>query len=304
MAEEKLEKTQKLYKPTVAARELAERLFKESGIEFEGDFFAHVMATYELQQMKTSLGAGYQKQISSLEYHLKSVAEHFTSMLQTEHSERQELIEGYEEKVVNLSGELTAQQDEISHLKHKLAESDEHAGKTLDENTELRKYITSIENLNSKNEQILIENKDRIERLSKMVLDGQDAITKKQELETKVSELLQISNEQNRTIEQMTASQKEFSEAVKRDQKKAEEQHADRLKETKLSAKLEADQAMVELKRVLQDELAAARNEHASDLRKLYAEIDGLRQQLADARQTATANAFVNTPPPKSNTDN
>jgi hypothetical protein len=83
----------------IETRELAENLFRESGIEFEGDFLGHVMATYELQQMKNGLGAGYQKQITQLEYHMKSVVDSFTSMLQMEQGDRIQLAEGYEEKV-------------------------------------------------------------------------------------------------------------------------------------------------------------------------------------------------------------
>ncbi|AKG36073.1 hypothetical protein [Paenibacillus durus] len=271
---EKAAKTQKLYKPTVEARELAERLFKESGIEFEGDFFAHVMTTYELQQMKNGLGAGYQKQISSLEYHMKSVLEHFTSMLQTEHSERTQLADGYEEKVTGLAAELSIQQDEIAELNNMLKEAAEQSGKLIDDNTELRKYTANIENLNAKNEEILAENKERIERLSKMVADAQDAVIQKQELEARISEISKISEKQAEEL----AAERKAAEALESAQeervKQLSEQHKDELERAAERSEIAQEKAIL-----------AAERKHSEEVRKLYDEMDKLRQQLAEAKQ-------------------
>lgn len=289
MAEGKVERTQKLYKPEVEGKALAEELFKASGIENEGDFLTYVMEFYKFNQIKDSLGAGYQKQISSLEYHAKSIVELFTSMLQTENSDRRQLTEDYEAKITKYTEEISAQQDEVSQLKHNYDDITDQLSKTINDNMELRKYIASMETLNSKNDEILAENKERIERLSKLVSDGQDAIAKRQELESKMNEMLQQSKEQSMTIEKMSIEHKEYSDSVERTKKSMEEQHAVRLKEAKQIVKLEADQAMVDLRRELQDELSTAQKEHAKDLRQLYMDIDSLRQQLSDAKQAAIA---------------
>ncbi len=296
MSENKAEKTQKLYKTTSEARALAEQLFNESGIAFEGEFFAHVMATYELQQMKNGLGAGYQKQISSLEYHMKSVIEHFTSMLQTEQSDRVELAEGYEGKLINLANEVTEQQNEISILTKNLTETTEQAGKSMDEIRELRKYISNIENLNVKSEQILTENKERIERLSKMVTDGQDAVIQKQELELRISKISQISDEQDkeikrlvaehqRVMEQHTVQLQETKDRHKRELEETVAHHVRELKDTQIRSDLETEKALVTERRNLQDQISTEHNLHITELRKLYADMDSLRQQLAEAKQ-------------------
>lgn len=291
MAAEKVEMTQKLYRPTAEARELAERLFKESGMEFERDFFAHVFATYELQQMKNGLGAGYQKILSQLEYNTKSIVEAFTSVLNTEQAERLQIAEGYDDKIAKLAAELAEQQDEIVRLKKVQAETAEQAAKVMDENTELRKYTANIEKLNIKNEEILSENKERIEKLSKMVADGQDAVIKKQELEARISEISKISEKYKEDIaaaeKSMAALRMTYDEQIRQLQVRHEEE-----------LQREAERAEIAKEKAL----TVAERQHTADIRRMLDEMGELRkeihaQQLLIAEQRQKLAEKTNTVP-------
>jgi uncharacterized ubiquitin-like protein YukD len=294
---EKIERTQKLYKPTTGGRELAEKLFRESGILLEGDFFDHVMSTYELQQMKNGLGAGYQKQISSIEYHVKCLVDHFTSMLTTEQGDRVQLSEGYEEKINELALQLSVQQDEL--IEHKKNEQI-----MIEEQTRLAKQIIDLQKesgnltqINNKNEEILVENKERIERLSKMLTDGQEAVLQKKDLETKIFEISKLSEKQE---EELQAS-KEIIESIRLAHEEQirmlADKHADDLQRAAERAKVTQEAALLAIERKLTDEHITERSElsreirnleknHSTEIRNLYSEMDKLRQQLANAQVT------------------
>jgi hypothetical protein len=290
------EKTQKLYKTDTDARELAERLFEESGIKFEGDFFAHVMSTYELQQMKNGLGIGYQKQISSLEYHMKSVVDTFTAMLSTEAGDRLQLAEGYEAKLSGLAVELSTQQDEISEYKKREQLMSEEQAKILKRSEDQVKEIASLGQINDKNEEILAENKERVERLSKLVADGQDAVIQKQEIEARISEISKIS--EVRAKELLDAR-----DAIEALRLAHEEQLRQLIVKNTDEQQIFAERAenihsgeLLALERRLQQEHIAERSElareirqtekdHAVEIRKLYGEMDNLRQQLSAVQQ-------------------
>ncbi|NHN33195.1 hypothetical protein [Paenibacillus agricola] len=292
---EKIERTQKLYKPTIEGREKAEKLFRESGILFEGDFLDHVMSTYELQQMKNGLGAGYQKQISSIEYHVKSLVDHFTSMLTTEQGDRIQLSEGYEEKLNELALQLSVQQDELTeHKKIEQLMKEEQKGLEKDL-VDLQKESGNLTQINNKNEEILVENKERIERLSKMVTDGQEAVLQKQELESKIFEITKLSEKQ---AEELQASREviESIRLVHEDQiKMLTDKHADELQRAAERAILAQETALLTIERRLTEEFTNERLElsreirnlekrHSNEIRTLYSDMDKLRQQLADAQ--------------------
>ncbi|OBZ15841.1 hypothetical protein A8L34_27725 [Bacillus sp. FJAT-27264] len=289
---ERADKTQKLYKIDQAAREKAERLYRESGFEFEGDFFAHVISIHELQQMKDGLGAGYQKIISNAEFHAKSLVDAITSIIQAENIDRIALAETHEEKVAGLASELYAQQDEITQLKRLHQDATEQAAQSMDENAELRKYINNIESLNAKNEEILAENRERIERLSKMVTDGQDAINQKQELEFKISEISRISDQQSRELKEAQKAAEEEVRHFHDDLTRMENQCAEKIQNITERAEIAQERAVLAVRRELEDQanneraeltkqLQTSQRESNAEVRRLYEEVDKLRQQLS-----------------------
>lgn len=286
------EKTQKLYKTNVAIREKAEQLFRDSGFEFEGEWFGYVMSTYELHTLKSGLGAGYQKIIAQAEYHTKSLIDALTAIVTTEAGERTQLLEEHAEKVAQLSDEITAQQDELSALNKLQRETALEAGKIADENAELRKYIANLENLNGKNEEILKENKERLEKLAEMVADGQDAVIQKQDLEYRISEISQISIKQAEELATLQES-KEALRAVHEEQlRQLDAKHADDLQRAAERADLAQERAIMAVRRELTEQADKERSElmkqmqaedkqHTAEIRQLLDEMDKLRQQVA-----------------------
>jgi len=294
------EKTQKLYKTDTEARELAERLFRESGIEFEGEFFAHVMSTYELQQMKNGLGVGYQKQISQLEYHVKSVVDLFLSMLNTEHGDRIQLSESYEEKLNGLALELSNQQDEIKEYGRREHLMNEEQAKLLKITEDQLKEIANIGQINGKNEEILAENRDRIERLSKMVADGQDAVIQKQDLEQRISEISKISNDltkqlndEKEVVEALRIAQEEQIKQMQEKHKETLERANDRAEIAKEKALLFAQDQASKERGELMKQFQISEKDSSAEIRNLYSELDRLRQQLADAQKPKAQKSTV-----------
>lgn len=299
------EKTQKLYKTDMDARELAEKLFRESGIEFEGEFFAHVMATYELQQMKNGLGAGYQKIISNAEYHAKSLIDALTSIIQTEQGDRIHLSEVHEEKLNDLANELSTQQDEIIGYREREKLMIEEQAKLIKLSADQQKEIAATQQINEKNETILTENKERIERLSKMVSDGQDAVIQKQQMELRISEISEISKQQAKDLKEASESLEALRMAQEEQIKQLMDKHTDELLRAGERADIAQEKAVFVIRRELTDladkerteftkQLQAVEREHSTEIRRLYGEMDKLRQQFTETKTLPTKEPKVN----------
>ncbi len=296
MSNENGEKTQKLYKPTLEARELAERLFQESGFKFEGEFFAHVMSTFELQSLKNGLGAGYQKQISQLENHMRSVVDMFSAMLQTEAGERIQLSEGFEQKLNDRAEEIFAQQQEISEGKKReqlLAE--EHA-RYLKLTADQQKDIANLQQINEKNEQILAENKERIDRLSKMVTEQSEAAMKSKELEDQLSKMTKISESHLKDLSEAREVTEALRTAHSEQIRQLESKHTSDLERTAEKAEIAQERSILAIRRELSEQAEKERSElmkqiqisereRGAEIRSLYGEMDKLRQQVSDLQQ-------------------
>ncbi|MFB5269351.1 hypothetical protein ACE41H_21565 [Paenibacillus enshidis] len=241
----------KAYKVFDHVKEKVEDLFKQSGIEYEGDFLEHMASIYEMQQLKSGVGAGYQKQISTLEYHTKSVVDMFVSLIQTEAADRLQIAEDYEGKLGDRAAEIMAQQDEITRLNQALLGATEIINKQEKEIAETRQLVEALQKSSSKDEQILTENKERIERLSKMLSDTTNRVNQAVALEQRFTELTELTERQAREIAE--------AEAV----------YEERLQNAAERAEIAQEKA-----------LAAAERKHTAEIRALLDEASELRKQL------------------------
>lgn len=272
----------KSYKIFGQQREKVEDLFKQSGIEFEGDFLDHMASVYEMNQLKTGIGAGYQKQITTLEYHTKSIVDSFLSMVQTETADRLQVSEDYEGKLEVRANEVFAQQQEIRSL---INELDEKATESSDLKLKMKEQTQLIEALqksSAKDDLILIENRDRIERLSKMLTDSTDAVDHAKLLEQRFTELTKITEDQAKQLTE-AQTQRELLERQHEDVIEAlTSKHADELARGVERAEISQEKAVLAARRDLMEQVEKERGENNADIRRLYEELDKLRQQLSE----------------------
>jgi chromosome segregation ATPase len=278
-------RSSKAYKIFDNVREKVEALFRESGIDFEGDFLEHMASVYELNQLKTGVGAGYQKQITTLEYHAKSVVDIFVSMIQTEAADRISISEGYEEKIVDIASEIRTQQDEIKRLNQALAGTSGIIAKQEEDISEARKLTVTLQKSAAKDEQLLAENKERIDRLSRMLSDTTERVTQAEALEQRFSELTWLTEDQAKKLEKANTDLKAVSAEYEATLTKLYERHAEDLKRATARAEIDKERAVLAARRELSDQAEKERKEHYAETKRLYSEVDKLRQQLAEAMQ-------------------
>lgn len=310
MSDDEKRKTTKAYRLFGQQKEKVDALFKQSGIELEGDFLDHMASVYEMNQLKTGVGAGYQKQISTLEYHAKSIIDSFVALVQVESAERLQIAENYEGKLGDRAAEITAQQQEIIELKETIRnkeKADAELSKKISEQTQL---IEALQKSAAKDEQILVENKERIERLSQMLADSAERVGRAEELERQFAELTRINEEQARQLAKDAAEREEAEGKFREELTRMETDHTVRLRAATERAEVAQEKAVLaaqrEFNEIIDKErreykehnemrdkerreyhevLAKERQEHTQEIRHLYAEIDKLREQLAETQK-------------------
>lgn len=298
--------TTKGYKVKTSTRDYMTNLYRESGFENEGDFLEHVGTIYEMQQAKTT--SGYAKQLTHIEYHLKEVAQAFLGVIHSESAERSILEEKHTEKVTALSSEIGTQYEEIKGLKDEFKAAAEQQAKLVQDNVELRKYITNLEQINSKNDQLLAENKERIERLSKMVTDNTEEVEAAKDLRKQVEELTRQTEQQERQLQDSAEDLQALHEIKDEVIRKQSEDHTRELQrllaeqervnqQEKERADLAQEKAVLQVRQQLQNEREKENASHNEQVRKLYEELDKVRQQLTAGIQTKSEAAKVNNRP-------
>ncbi|WP_153008816.1 hypothetical protein [Paenibacillus jamilae] len=257
-------------------------------------------SVYEMNQLKTGVGAGYQKQITTVEYHVKSIVDSFISLIQTETADRLQLAEGYEETIGQRSAEISAQQDEIRDLAEQLRQADKDEAELRKQLSEQSVLIETLQKSSSKDEQILAENKERIDRLSKLLSDNTEKVNQAEQLEQRFTELTELTENQAKQLaeaqEAAEAAEKHFSDELARN----EALYVERLERAAEKAAIEQQKAILDVRQSLLEQhekeraellasIQKADREHNEELRKLYAEMDKLRQQLAAPQQVRAA---------------
>ncbi|KQY90950.1 hypothetical protein ASD24_24445 [Paenibacillus sp. Root52] len=273
----------KAYKVFDHVKEKVETLFKESGIEFEGDFLEQMASVYELNQLKTGVGAGYQKQISMLEYHTKHIVDSFVSLIQNEASDRLHITEEHEEKLGKLSLELSAQQDEINSLNSALKGSTEIIAKQEKELEDRDKLIIALQKSAEKDEQILAENKERMDRLSKMLSDNNDKVNRANEIEEEFTELTELTKKLENDLLNAEKSALEAKQQYEEELKRKDIAHQEQLMVASERAEIASEKAVVKIQRELTEQAEIDRRDANAEIRRLYAELNDLRKQVADA---------------------
>ncbi|GGG18252.1 hypothetical protein [Paenibacillus abyssi] len=281
---DKIEKTTKAYKVSTDTREKLEELFQDSGFETEGGFIEHVAAVYEMQQLKNG-DAGYQKHIAALEYHTRSTVDLFMGMLQTESAERREMVEGFERKLYDRGNEIFTLQEEILSLKSQMEALAEQKNKIAEENGELRKDIGNLEQINKRDEELLSEYKERNERLSKLITENTEEVNAAKQLRQQVSELIKEKDATDRELANLKGDFQSLQEIKDELLRKLREDHERELQREQERAELAQERAVLAVRTELQDRQDKERTSYNESLRKLYDELDRMRQQLNNALQ-------------------
>lgn len=286
------EKVTKGYKVSPDSKQYVEELFAGSEFSDQGDFLLHIAALYEKQKLRNNEVSGYAAQLDEMDFHTRRITELYLSMIMTEQSGRLRLGEEYAERMSELSDIISGQQDEIRGLSDDLNRATTLTGNLHKQIGELERNVQQLQQANERGEDLISEYKSRIDSFSGLLNRQTEEVNQSKALQQELTELTKLTNnyqeqisrlaeERDRLLAIAAQDKKETEERLAKERKEAAERHLRELTDAKLRAELEADKALVTLRRELQDELATERAGHTAELRKLYADIDALRQQMA-----------------------
>lgn len=122
-------------------KEKLERLAAESGLETQDEFIEHLLALYELKQLRVGNGIVYAKQIEELEYHTRRGLELFISMINTEAAERIELSKRHDKTLGDRAATIVAQELIIIDLQKARKQQSEELARLRDEISKLKQQL-------------------------------------------------------------------------------------------------------------------------------------------------------------------
>ncbi|QNR70558.1 hypothetical protein IAQ67_29310 (plasmid) [Paenibacillus peoriae] len=282
----KEDKVSKGYKVDPEVKEKVERLFEESGLPTQESFLVHMAELFELQQMK-SLGS-YTKDIEQLEYHTSSTVKLFMSMLQSENASRLNLSEQYEEKLTERGNDLFNQEKELHELRSLLKENEETLARQMKDNAEQLTLIEQLRDNKEKSDLLVEEYKEKIDNLTSLIGQYQEAAQENKELSARVAALSINESKQVEVIErlenQISTLQKKAAEEIEQLEnrhKEATERLTERLEVQQQRELLKVQgeyQAKIEkMSAEATERLQTATQESTAEIRKLYSEINQLR---------------------------
>lgn len=150
---------------------------------------------------------------------------------------------------------------------------------------DLEKHVQQLQQANERGEQLISEYKVRIDSLSALVADQQDAVNQAKAPDYRLTELTRLTDSQALEIEALTV---EHEREIHRREELSQDsavRHQREIEDIKARAELEQEKALLAERRQLQDQLNVEREVNNAEQRKLYADMDKLRQQLAESKQ-------------------
>ncbi|MEK3987432.1 hypothetical protein MHB77_29305 [Paenibacillus sp. FSL K6-3166] len=262
------------FKVTPDNKKFIDDLFAASGFADQEEFLLHLAALYEMEQLKNGEYAGYSKQLDEMGFHTRRMTELFLGMIQTESHLRSQLSEDHAIRLADVSSEIATQQDEIRNITVELKNETQAGAEQRKQIGELEKHVQQLQQANERGEQLISEYKGRIDSLSALVADQQESVNQAKAVDQRLTELSKLTEEQARKIERKAEASHE--DALK---------HERELSELRSRAELEQEKALLAERRQLQDQLNAEREANNAEQRRLYADLDKLRQQLSDSKQ-------------------
>lgn len=273
------EKTTKAYKVDPEVRGRVEELFKSSGVETEGDFLDHMASVYSMHLAKA--GSGYEKHIAALEYHTKSIIEGVMSLLHTEAAERVKISDGYEEKLTERSASIFEYEQQISEISAELRKEATAGVEYRKQIEDFGKLVQQLQLGNERGEQLMTEYRSRIESLSEVIAANQRKI----EAADNVREKLEQALKDARALEQERDAVRAELESLKTEHNKEigefNEWHLREMETSGMRWEIAQEKAVLAVQREAQVQLESERAAHTEQIRKLYEEMDRMRQTIA-----------------------
>lgn len=265
-------------KMTPDNKKLFDDLFANSGFSEQEEFVLHLTALYEMEQLKNGEYAGYSKQLDEMALHSRRMTELFLSLIQTESHLRSQMGEDHSASIAVAANELSSQQDEIRAMAGELKKEQQAGAEQLKQIGELEKHVLQLQQVNERGEQLISEYKGRIDSLSALVADQQESVNRATASDQRLTELTRLTEDQAREIDRHKQALQEAADKHERD-----------LSDMHARAELDQEKALLAERRDLQDQLNTEREANNTEQRRLYAEMDKLRQQLVTVKQQAAA---------------
>ncbi|QHW35450.1 hypothetical protein GZH47_31625 (plasmid) [Paenibacillus rhizovicinus] len=208
-------------------------------------------------------------------------------MIQTEHSRRMDLEQQHSEKMEQASGEVFSALAELKSLKESLDLRNEENAELLESRDSLNVAIKQLEALRKKDEELAESYKRQISELSKIVAEQKEAADKAIELEAATNRLSKQTEHLAFELSEARESLEKVADKHATDVKRLEASYIERSQVAETRAQLAQGQAVLEMEIRLRAEKAASDTANNETIRKLYEQLDALRQQLSDAKSSS-----------------
>jgi chromosome segregation ATPase len=259
------------------------------------EWFEKAVALTEVQDLKTG-APDYKQDLSELEVHTTRIYQLVSNMIVRAGYIKDDAVRELSEKLESREAIISSLQSSVKDLQERLIQSEEAAKHHAAEREELTKQLEEQRGINSNNQALIQEYKDKIDTLSSLVNQYKGYATENAELketfatekESMTAEFQQKESLLVSSIEELKATVHDQEDQINRLTEKLNSTIQENTKEvesikvshdnqlTQLTSQkdLEKERAILEVKQQYQEKLQEVHDQHNERLARLYEKLD------------------------------
>lgn len=248
------------------------------------EWFERAVALTEVQNLKDG-SPDYKQDLSELEIHTTRIYELVANMLQRANYIKDDAVRGLAEKLDSKEMTITDLQATVKELQERLSGLEKESQQNTSEKEELAKQLEDQRSVNTNNQALIQEYKDKIDTLSSLVNQYKDYATENIELkesfaaekESMIADFQQKEERFQSATEELKATVRDQQDQIEKLSQNKEILKANQVNElTRLTEMkdLEKERAVLETERNYQEKLQEIHNQYNEKLARLYEKLE------------------------------
>jgi len=265
---------------------VSDELYEKVKMMIEGsgssskEWFEKAVALTEVQDLKTG-SPDYKQDLSELEIHTTRIYELVANMIQRANYIKEDAVRELAEKLDSRELTISGLQTNVKELQDRLSELEEESKQNITEKKELTQQLEDQRSVNSNNQALIQEYKDKIDTLSSLVNQYKGYATENTELKEsftseKESMIAEFQKREsriqsaNKELEDTVRNQQDQIEKLSQDNETLKANHINELTRLTESKDLEKERAILEVERTYQVKLQEIHEQYNEKLARLY----------------------------------
>lgn len=244
------------------------------------EWFEKAVALTEVQELKTG-APDYKQDLSELEIHTTRIYELVANMIQRAGYIKDDAVRELNEKLSSREFTIASLQTNVKELQERSTELEEAAKQNANEKAELAEQLEGLRSINSNNQDLIQEYKEKIDTLSSLVNQYKGYAEENAELkEQHAAEKESMNSEFNQREGRLLSSNEELKATVRDQQAQIEKlsqdnevlevNHSSELTRLTEAKDIERERAVLEVERQYQRNLQEIHNQYNEKLARLY----------------------------------